>query len=270
MTRTPGFGKLRIASPDEAPAMGFAVDGYLAKIKAMSEGKRIKRMALFAALPCGGCDLHSVAMRQCEQSGNGSLGEGDPGCKHAPALEREREIRELHRDRKARLASAGIASPSPLVLGEPEGWPSLLAVRKVIDAPGIRWLVLSGGPGTGKTIAAHYALSRRSGLFATAGDLARPRPLDASKGWSTEDARSAALLVVDDMGIEPRTDYAAAQVEEIICGREYSGLTILTTNKTEAEFMTIYGDRFRSRIKGRGGIWQTCTGGDGREGAKSL
>ena len=245
---------------------------WLQRMRAVSEQRREARKSLFAALPCSSCVFGSSTARACEHEGDKSLGEGDAGCKHASRIDDAKQQADREWKRKRSLAAAGVNldSQNPIVRGTLTETKALSAVTSVLGARAIRWLVLAGPPGTGKTMAALHALSVRNGLFATSGDLARPRPLDEAKGWTIENARKAELLVIDDLGIEPRTEYAAAQVEEVVCGREYTGLTIITTNLASDKIAATYGARVSSRLTGKLGLWASCTGKDERIGAKEL
>lgn len=178
-------------------------------------------------------------------------------------------LEELESSRGEHLARCGVPrSLVPSIL-EPRETPSLLAVRAT------NWctLVLSGGVGCGKTVAACWALGQywtenrvflrqpgdlpvdyrwRGGVFAPLSDFVN-RSL-----WDDEDrdfrarVASTSTLVLDDVGVE-RGDGAAALFSLLSSRSSEERRTILTTNLPPQAFSDRYGARVLSRLLGVGG-----------------
>lgn len=136
-------------------------------------------------------------------------------------------------------------------------------VEKLLAGEG-RVLVLAGAPGRGKSAGAAVALARFPGLWVNAPDLARP----PAKGEPSPDLdtrmRAAALLVLDEVGLEHSpSGYAAGRICAAIAARDaYKRPTIITTNLSAEQFSQRYGDRIVSRLNGDAIGWQTCAGPD--------
>lgn len=110
---------------------------------------------------------------------------------------------------------------------------SLQAVRAWLAAPK-PMLVLTGGVGTGKTVAALWGLTQVRGDLVYARDLARRHEVwgsDRDYGVRPIDLRHR-LIVLDDLGTEATEDRRfAPALDELIDSRQGGGLrTIITTN----------------------------------------
>ncbi len=130
---------------------------------------------------------------------------------------------------------------------------------------GIRWCAfLWGSPGNGKThlaIAALQAWNRRSGKCGIfwkvpdfLADLRQKMSEGVTQGWGGDGVEmmvrtyssSAALIVLDDLGVENQTDWANEQLYRILDGRyERRAPTIITSNAP----MDRLDPRLRSRFK---------------------
>lgn len=191
----------------------------------------------------------------------------------------EREAQEFARaQRRANLASEGVALRPEvergLVCGEGlSESASLTAVRRwmALDAvPPV--LVLSGGTGSGKTVAAAWALanSPHGGRWRTASQLARA--FAGSFGESVEEQQGACecrLLVLDDLGAEtaPASRVAGMLVELLECRQRAPARTrtVVTTNLDRTAFAARYGDaRLASRMAPEAGVvaWVSDRGRD--------
>ncbi len=115
-------------------------------------------------------------------------------------------------------------------------------------------LVLSGGTGAGKTVAAALALCERIGSFQV---LRAPRLGAAFERWQSdrEDGAEAlrvnvATLLVDDLGLEPLDDRRVPlALEEIFDARQTaSRRTVVTTNLSRDAMRARYSDRVLSRL----------------------
>lgn len=156
------------------------------------------------------------------------------------------------------------------------------AVRQAhafVACPNALLLVLSGGPGAGKTLGAvHAALGARapdrvehyrdgdgvlqavrftgrplSAAFVTASQLTRVGQFERAL-WS--ELEGVDLLIIDDLGAEPLegSPYALANLASVLVTRENEGLkTMMTTNYGGGQFKDTYckgpGERVLSRLR---------------------
>ncbi len=131
-----------------------------------------------------------------------------------------------------------------------------------------RWgLVLSSGPGSGKSVAAAWWLLQRSeGLqpgkksertvprWVTGGYLVRASSYDGSM---EELAKGA--LVIDDLGVEyaDRGGHFQARLDELLDERyRQERQTLITTNLNGADFRARYGARVVDRLRDGGGFYE--------------
>lgn len=128
-----------------------------------------------------------------------------------------------------------------------------------------RVLVMLGGKGCGKSVAASWLLARERGRFITSerfrvlsGSYA---PLDRAESDAVGRAK---LLVLDEAGAEKGD--VKADVLRLLNRRQSGQLTIITSNLDERAFRTWLDERALSRIMQIGNIW-TVTGDDMRMGA---
>ncbi len=125
-----------------------------------------------------------------------------------------------------------------------------LTAAKVDD---LRFVVLCGGVGCGKTVAAAMALADRgAGRFVTAFGLTRLSPYDEGE---MDELETTPLLVLDDLGSEYQDakGFLRAFLDGLVNARYDAGLrTIATTNLKAAEFADRYGARIADRIKQTG------------------
>lgn len=125
-------------------------------------------------------------------------------------------------------------------------------------------LVLAGGVGVGKTIAACWVMAHadpgkwgarrfrhvsqlvETGLYG--GDIERAE---------RKALRDAKVLVIDDVGSEHLTDGFQTMFDGLINHRyEALGATILTINLTTEQFLERYGKRIYDRLRGRGAWYE--------------
>jgi DNA replication protein DnaC len=238
---------------------------WLADIRAML----LARQEAIASQPCSTCSIDSPTAAGCKFR-------GEAGCKHQSEFEQRKADEVTRRARAARLRRAGVKGVEAEPLVERIVWGSefldettaLKTVREVLAVQHVRWCVLSGRPGCGKSTAGRFALAEWEGLFVTAGDLCRARDFDAL--GSIDDARGARLLVVDDLAEAPTSIFGASQLEEVLTTREVAPLlTVITTNLTAAQFKATHGARLVSRVFGEAGVFRTCPEGDLRQRSKS-
>ena len=132
-------------------------------------------------------------------------------------------------------------------------------------------LILSGGTGTGKSVAAVEMLARHGGSFVHARDLARrhdPWKEDRADGVTKIDVESRGLLVLDDLGTERLEDPRfLAALEDLLDARQsVTRRTLITTNLSPAQFRERYKERFADRLNGIAKA-VTLTGGSMRRSA---
>jgi DNA replication protein DnaC len=147
--------------------------------------------------------------------------------------------------------------------GELEPTRALCAVRAWLARPvAPPVLVLSGGTGTGKSVAAAWALAEnRTGIWRTAAQLCRT--FAASFGDQYEDQElcfTAGLLVADDVGaeLERERERMGATLVELLEHRKRSARymrTIISTNLNRAAFERRYAsERLLSRMAREAGV----------------
>lgn len=170
--------------------------------------------------------------------------------------EAEREARNLRVQRESRIALANIPRRHAETLDDLRETRALTVCRRWLEIPARDQssLVLAGPYGTGKSIAAAWALSEIGGLFVRATDLARMSGFDEDLH---HDLRRAILLVIDDLGAEysDRHGWLASVVSAIIEYRlgDFSR-TLITTNLRPHEIHERYGDRLVERLREAGHV----------------
>jgi DNA replication protein DnaC len=128
------------------------------------------------------------------------------------------------------------------------------AVKEWFTA-GKTFLLLSGVPGAGKSLAAAYVVERvvRTGhkaLFVRAFGCTRLSLFDAEDVEATKAMRSVDCLVIDDLGVESYHDIWRQTLEDVLDSRYQDQVaTVLTTNLDLAGFKERYGERITDRIR---------------------
>lgn len=134
-----------------------------------------------------------------------------------------------------KLETSGAGERSLSVAAQARETEALGAVRRWLGTPDCAWLVLCGAKGTGKSVAATWGVREvvRGGdaaAFRRTQTLAKLSQFDAG-AVEFEALASCHLLVLDDFGAELLTDYARAQLFELLDRRhEDCARTILTSN----------------------------------------
>lgn len=135
-------------------------------------------------------------------------------------------------------------------------------------------LVLAGGVGVGKTVAAAWGCAFHRGQMVKALDLLRAGMFPDDPGFWPSMHR-APLLAVDDLGSEPLDGkgYGHALVADLFDRRYDAGRkTIVTTNLSSEQFKGRYGDGAGRRLWDRlreVGTWVDLGGGSLRKAAGS-
>lgn len=125
---------------------------------------------------------------------------------------------------------------------------------------GKRVAVLCGATGTGKTYAAVAWCSTRSDFpkFVTAYDLSYA--LMKRKEDILSKLERCTTLVIDDLGTEPTgfrgDDFVAHFLNLFNTRYTHNRLTVITTNLKAEQLKTTYGDRFVSRLRDCGSVYE--------------
>jgi DNA replication protein DnaC len=168
------------------------------------------------------------------------------------------------------LAGLGVAqSDIAIALGTPRATQAVGHVADFIARPAERLLLLSGGVGCGKTLAAAHWLAQlprygkasdtpagwnwlsgrakclRASTLTRLNLRYRDEDRDLFDGW-----KSARWLVIDDLGTESAD--SLSHVEELVDARASCGWTVVTTNlPVKAAEQSPFGQRYGARISSR-------------------
>ena len=129
--------------------------------------------------------------------------------------------------------------------------PAIRGVREWLAGPAV-WCLILGPRGTGKSVAARWAVEE----LAATGRWARMTTAVRVGRLSTWDdageldrLESADLLAVDDVGTEPDTDHARVTLRSLLDERHERGRrTILTSNLIGGQLSRWLGERITDRI----------------------
>lgn len=138
----------------------------------------------------------------------------------------------------------------------------LAGAMRTVD-PGVPTLVLCGGMGTGKTVAAAWAISRNSGLYATTETFLRDferwqkdRSYDDKTSPMWARYKRSHLVVLDELGTEHDAALMTRAFERLIDSRQSRRreLTLVITNLSRADFIGrvqsgVYGARTLDRLR---------------------
>lgn len=106
---------------------------------------------------------------------------------------------------------------------------AIRATRRWLDTRPTPWLVLSGGVGSGKTLAAVYAAAELGGAYITAPELVESFARAARERDEPAVLR-ASLLVLDDLGTEDEKPGAFASALFRLLSHRSRRRTVITTN----------------------------------------
>lgn len=189
---------------------------------------------------------------------------------NAPAIEDTTALaRQRERDDKIRyFVARGIPrDAAELIVDDAlQDTPAVARARQFLDGPP-GTLVISGGVGSGKTVAASWAVSQRPSsrslrpggewpvelwpMFLDVGRLLRLPRYGQEANEAFRPLEECALLAIDDVGNE--VGDIVGTLDALVVARHAGKLrTILTTNTKVDEFRRRYGERVYDRIKGAG------------------
>lgn len=158
-------------------------------------------------------------------------------------------LRRLDKEGVARAGAALVAPRATEALRVVQAWWASEAT----------WLLLCGGVGSGKTVAAAWAMREglkawRSCSLRTASRLARLSGFDEGAA-ELERLKLVHLLVVDDVGAEASTSWGAGLLSEVLDARHQGKRrTIITTNLGLEAFKARVGERLADRIREDGQV----------------
>lgn len=195
--------------------------------------------------------------------------------RRAEAQEAERLAAERFlRTSAARLERSGAGERSLTEAANAHDTEALTAVKRWLQDASKTWLVLCGPKGTGKSVAATWAVRHAittgsTAAFRRASELAKLSGFDAG-AVELEHLKRVDLLVLDDVGTETLSDWARAQLHELVDTRhEAYGRTILTSNlqwRGTQGLEARLGERVADRIAQAGTVVQVA-GASMRRGA---
>jgi hypothetical protein len=134
---------------------------------------------------------------------------------------------------------------------------AIAAVMAWLESRASEVLVLHGGTGSSKSLAAAWAFAfaahrnRVSPMWCDAPEMSAVA--DWSSEWAAFDA--APLLVIDDLGAEPERRRERMQVVLERMFNLAAGRAVITTNVHHELVFLHYGDRVQSRLRGIATTW---------------
>lgn len=183
-------------------------------------------------------------------------------AQEAERLQAERVLRAA----ASRLERSGVGQRALAAAAEAQDTEALAAVKRWLGDTSSTWLVLCGPKGTGKSVAATWAVRHAittgsTAAFRRASELAKLSGFDAGAA-ELEALKRVDLLVLDDVGTEQLNDWARAQLHELVDYRhEAYGRTVLTSNlrwRGEGGLEARLGERVADRIAQAGMVMQVA------------
>lgn len=153
----------------------------------------------------------------------------------------------------AALTRAGVPSRVLTAALAARETPAVALAREWLAGPK-PWLVLMGGTGVGKSVAAAVALvdaskARQSCLWVPAVELATRAGGFDGVAFGLR-CKGADVLVLDDVGMEHGNDFARSVLSEVLQHRhENEARTVITTNLSGADFARRLDARLVDRIR---------------------
>ena len=216
------------------------VDEFLGSMRSMAD----EHLRLFALAACGGemarihecSDLHADT---CELISR-------PSC---PRRIREHDAAVASAALSERLGDSGMPHGlQKVVLSALRPSDATLAVDAWLETKQTL-LLLAGGVGVGKSVAAAYAIRRTPGRWFSAPGMGQMQGFDRARDVTA--LLKPRLLVVDDLGAEfaDRNEWARTQLRTLICQRHDDGArTLITTNLNAAQWRAYADERLLDRL----------------------
>lgn len=170
------------------------------------------------------------------------------------AKEQRRKRAEWEGGSMGRLVDMGVPQGlATLAVGPLDRTDALAAVNAFL-ANDRRFLWLWGKAGSGKTVAAVQALRERGpgrGLFLRATEAAALSMFEKSHTERWALALEVPVLVLDDAGMESRSDYWASRFDALVDSRHWltAGKTVITSNLEPGQIKGHYGERISDRLR---------------------
>lgn len=171
----------------------------------------------------------------------------------ATALRQREAAERIERKLAAKLSSAGLGDRQAEAARNPKETEALKAAQRWHTSSS-NWLLLCGGVGSGKSVAAGWCVVQevKAGRRAEqrkAQELARLSGFDEGAA-ELERLKHVDLLVLDDVGTERVSDWARALLFEVLDARHEDRLrTILTSNLRPSDLRAHLGERLADRIQ---------------------
>lgn len=149
------------------------------------------------------------------------------------------DVVRLHEDSLEPTAALSLVQRWVASIGE---------ARKAKTIPRVRVLVVLGTPGTGKTVAAAWAVAREAGRYVQFDDLVRSyhAPFNPDRKPYFR-ARGAAVLIVDEVPVEA-SDARTAMLRDLIDHRQRGQLTLFLGNCSAAQWDAHSDERMTQRL----------------------
>jgi DNA replication protein DnaC len=239
-------------------------------------GLALERMARIRREDCPRCDgVASDIGKGCTSVGDPDTEEhgffDGPMCKWAMSEKTKEAEENLTKARAERMRHAGIEDkalvtwmapmrappfPQPVWFGldgqelRQAASESMAGAQAWLEYPDCKVLLILGGIGAGKTTAAAWVVAgeRANAVWLPA------RTVDDLESWKLvgHNAKTAQLLVIDDLGTERDTEsgFGRDTLGNLLTDRIDRGQrTVVTTNLSGAEIVKRYGERLRSRLQ---------------------
>jgi hypothetical protein len=216
----------------------------LGQFQAMAE----KQLAAYRKLPCRG-ELARIG--QCSEAFAVDCPQAcQPSC---PRRIRAHDANEERIRLAERMAGSGMPRGAlDVVVRGVDPTEATQAVDEWLPT-GKRLLLLSGGVGTGKTVAGAYAIQRSRGRWLYAPNITKVAQFGDAAAAAMAPLRATKLLVVDDLGAEfsQTTGWGRTEIANLIVERYEDGLRTLITTNLDAKAWKVYADeRLRDRLGG--------------------
>ena len=232
-----------IAEAEAAELLGDQRDvaDFLADVKATAN----RHLQLFASTVCGG-EMARIATCTDADADACAL-HGMPSCPRR-IREHDAALEAIATEERLITVSGVPRALQTLVCGNMKPTDATIAVDTWLES-GQTLLLLAGGVGIGKSVAAAYAIKRTPGRWFAAPDM--PQLQGYERAREVDALMRPRLLVIDDLGAEyaDRNEWARTQLRTLICKRHDEGArTVITTNLNAAAWKEYADARLIDRL----------------------